>query len=247
MRKSASVQCRSCTPARKHIFDNAISPDMQSVLSRRRQHAISYVLAGGSMDRADRVQGIQLIARMFARSFSFSSSSYLFPSLATFSSPSLPFFHYYSFSLPPKKGEHFYGRNNFQFGRKPPYRPFAVAFARVHSRIGLQLGRNSQLPRRVRGESRFEYAAASRRGNEPIRTSNKTSFCFPAEHSRRIFPGGSFSFHSLRCRMLIQKIHSNNFISSWDLLHILLQTTYTESNIVPIWIRIALTEFAIVQ
>lgn len=54
---------------------------MQSVLPRRRQHAISYVLARGSMDRADRTQGIRLIALLP------SLFSCLFPSLATFLSP----------------------------------------------------------------------------------------------------------------------------------------------------------------
>lgn len=51
--------------ARKHIQQHTQYRRMQSVPSRRwrRQHAISYVLARGSMDRA---QGIRLIAQAFS-------------------------------------------------------------------------------------------------------------------------------------------------------------------------------------
>jgi len=141
-----SAVCRSCTPVRKHTFDKAISPDMQSVLSRRRQHAISYVLAGESMDRADRAQGIRLIAHERSR-VPFLPLPICFHLLAHFLSPppTLPFviilFLFPPLPPPRKKGELFYGRNNFQFGRKLPllrYRPFAVALARVHPRIGLR-------------------------------------------------------------------------------------------------------------
>lgn len=86
---------------------------MQSVLPRRRQHAISYVLARGSMDRVDRAQGIRLIARanpvhrfyLAVFLFSLSISPYDF----------LPLPFSLSRSLVPRE-RNFYGGNDFQFG-----------------------------------------------------------------------------------------------------------------------------------
>jgi len=151
--------------ARKHISRQRGIAGMQSVLSRRRQHAISYVLARESMDRADRAEGILLIARAFARSFSPSSCS--FPSLSLYTPPSLSILFFLSFSLSGSPSEKdFYGRNDFQFERKHPYLPLAVAFARAH-RITADAIRNCH------GEFAASLALNTRhhgRGNEPIRT-----------------------------------------------------------------------------
>lgn len=63
---------------------------MQSVPPRRWRHAISYVLARGSMDRADRAQGIRLIAQTFSLSLYLSHRAFLPFFLLFLPSDSLP-------------------------------------------------------------------------------------------------------------------------------------------------------------
>ena len=155
-----SAVCRSCTPVRKHTFDKAISPDMQSVLSRRRQHAISYVLAGESMDRADRAQGIRLIAHERSR-VPFLPLPICFHLLAHFLSPppTLPFvIILFLFPPPPPPGKResfFTAETIFNSDESFRYSAIVLSLLRSHECIrGSDYGgRNSQLPRRVRRPS----------------------------------------------------------------------------------------------
>lgn len=146
---------------------------MQSVLSRRRQHAISYVLARESMDRADRAQRIRLVARTvrtFLLSLSLSRSVCLRNSFRL--SPrfafslfhlsflllfSLLFFFLLSFSLsgsPSEKGRAFLQQKQFSIWTKA-YIFRSLLHSHECTRASDYSGRNSQLPRRVRGESRL--------------------------------------------------------------------------------------------
>lgn len=143
---------------------------MQSVPPRRWRHAISYVLARGSMDRADRAQGIRLIAQTFSLSLSLSLASRFPPFLSLV----------LTLRLSPRE-RNFYGGNDFQFGRRP-LRVSFPPFARVHPCCGLQRAQFAT----AAGEF-VALALNTRRGNEPIRTSNKTSCCFPTEHSRDMY------------------------------------------------------------
>lgn len=127
--------------ARKHI-QQQYRP-MQSVLPRRRQHAISYVLARGSMDRVDRAQGIRLIARaspvclppislslslLLTRRTIFS----LFPSI------------YFSLSLVPHESERriFAAETIFNSDRRPPSRSRRCIRTSASARITADAIRN---------------------------------------------------------------------------------------------------------
>ena len=135
------------------------------------------------------------------RAFLFFLFVSVFHLLARFLSPSLPFFHHYSFSLPPKKGELFYGRNNFQFGRKLR---IVLSLLRSHECIAHRI--TADAIRNCHGEFAASLALNMRRRAAVTSQSElqtKRVSAFQPNHSRRIFPGGSFSFRSLRCRMLI--------------------------------------------
>ena len=198
--KRTGAMSISCTPVRKHIFDKTISADMQSVLSRQRQHAISYVLAGGSMDRADRAQGIRLIARMFARSFSF--SSYLFSiSWHVFSLPLFLSFIIILFLFLRKRESFFTAETIFNSDEKLR---IVLSLLRSHECIAHRI--TADAIRNCHGEFAASLALNMRRRAAVTSQSElqtKRVSAFQPNHSRRIFPGGSFSFRSLRCRMLI--------------------------------------------
>jgi len=117
MRRSAPVQCRSRTPVTKtHIRQDDIGGYAISTFTAT--PACNFVRARWRIDGSRRSRSRNPTDCTNVRAFLFFLFVSVFHLLARFLSPSLPFFHHYSFSLPPKKGELFYSRNNFQFGRK---------------------------------------------------------------------------------------------------------------------------------